>query len=88
MICCIFSISYALRIFYHIFNLPEKPFVVTPILIDYSEYDKQYRKGYSGRIFPLLSADQIEYLKTIARWLKGQKKLRIIHTYSSGIKRV
>ena len=27
------------------------PFVVTPLLIDYSEYDKQYRKGVSGKLF-------------------------------------
>ena len=77
MIFYIFSILYARRIFCHIFNLP-KPFVVTPLLIDYSEYDKQYRKGISGKLFQFFSADQIEYLKTISRWMKGQKKLRII----------
>jgi glycosyltransferase involved in cell wall biosynthesis len=52
------------------------PFVVTPLLIDYSEYDKQYRKGLSGKLFRLFNPGRIEYLKTIARWLKGQQKLK------------
>jgi glycosyltransferase involved in cell wall biosynthesis len=52
------------------------PFVVTPLLIDYTEYDKQYRKGFSGKLFRLLSAGKTEYIKTIARWLKGQQKIK------------
>lgn len=52
------------------------PFAVTPLLIDYSEYDKQYRKGISGKLFHLLSSDRIEYIKTIARWMKGQEKVK------------
>jgi glycosyltransferase involved in cell wall biosynthesis len=50
------------------------PFVVTPLLIDYSEYDKQYRKGISGSLFRILSPGQIEYVKTIGRWAKKQQK--------------
>jgi len=53
----------------------KKPFVVTPLLIDYSEFDKQYRKGIAGKIFRFFSPDQIEYLKTIARWTKRQQRL-------------
>jgi len=53
----------------------EKPFVVTPLLIDYSEFDKQYRKGISGKIFRFFSSDQIEYLKTIARWARRQQSI-------------
>lgn len=49
------------------------PFVVTPLLIDYSEFDKNYRKGISGKIFHYLSAGQIEYLKIIARFAKKQE---------------
>ena len=59
----------------HISN-PDTPFVVTPLLIDYSEYDKQYRKGISGKIFHHFSTDQIEYIKTMARWIKGQQKVK------------
>lgn len=54
----------------------KKPFVVTPLLIDYSEYDKQYRKGLAGKIFSHLSPGQIEYAKTMARWIKRQQSLQ------------
>ena len=47
-----------------------KPFVISPILVDYSEYDKNYRAGIA-KLFRFLPADSLEYLKTIARWLKG-----------------
>ncbi|MGH2649466.1 MAG: glycosyltransferase family 4 protein, partial [Ginsengibacter sp.] len=57
----------------------EIPFVVTPLLIDYTEYDKQYRKGFSGRLFRVLPGGKTEYIKTIARWAKGQQSL---NTYS------
>lgn len=52
-----------------------KPYVVTPILVDYSQYDKYYRKKLSGLLFRLFSSDNIEYLKTTARWLTGRDKL-------------
>jgi glycosyltransferase involved in cell wall biosynthesis len=52
------------------------PFVVTPLLIDYSEFDKNYRNGISRKLFSRLSTDQIEYVKTIARWLKRQEQIR------------
>jgi glycosyltransferase involved in cell wall biosynthesis len=51
-----------------------KPFVVSTILCNYTEYDKYHRKGI-GMLFGYLSADGIEYLKTIARWLLGQDHL-------------
>src|SRR3569833_936803 len=52
----------------------QKPFVVSTILCNYSEYDKHHRKGI-GKLFSLLPGDHIEYLKTIARWLKGSDHL-------------
>src|SRR3569833_164706 len=52
----------------------QKPFVVSTILDNYSEYDKYHRKGI-GTLFSFLSADHIEYLKTVARWLKGKDRL-------------
>ena len=54
----------------------EIPFVVTPLLIDFTEYDKQYRKGFSGKLFRVLPAGKTEYIKTIARWAKGQQPLK------------
>jgi len=49
------------------------PFVVTPLLIDYSEFDQHFRKGISGKIFRHLSPGQIEYSKMIARFFKRQE---------------
>lgn len=51
-----------------------KPFVVSTIMVNYSEYDKYHRKG-AGIIFGYLPSDRIEYLKTIARWLRGKDHL-------------
>jgi glycosyltransferase involved in cell wall biosynthesis len=52
----------------------QKPFVVSTILCNYSEYDKSHRKGIMS-LFSFLPTDKIEYLKTVARWLKGGDKL-------------
>ena len=51
------------------------PFVVTPLLIDYSEFDQHFRKGISGKIFHYLPADRIEYFKMIARFVKRQEAI-------------
>jgi len=53
-----------------------KPFVVSPNLVDYSEYDKQQRKGISGFVFKLFPADVNEYLKTVLRWLLNKDVLK------------
>ncbi len=50
------------------------PFVVSTILCNYSEYDKHHRKGI-GKIFGWFTADSIEYIKTIARWVLGKDYL-------------
>ena len=52
-----------------------KPYVVSTILIDYSQYDKYHRKGIAGSLFRFLSADTIEYVKTMARWILGKDRL-------------
>lgn len=52
-----------------------QPFVITPLIIDYSEFDRKHRQGISGKIFRFFSADEIEYLKTIARWAVNQQSL-------------
>ncbi|WP_207512305.1 glycosyltransferase family 4 protein [Longitalea luteola] len=48
----------------------KKPFVVSPNLVDYYEYDQLYRKGVAGSVFRCLSKNNIEYIKTVARWLQ------------------
>ena len=50
------------------------PFVVTPIWIDYAEYDRHHRSGLSGKIFNRLHPTQVEYIKAIARWFRGKDK--------------
>src|SRR5579862_1915485 len=70
------SIDYTDYDLLHFFNLirpadilyhskkAQKPFVVSTILCNYSEYDKHHRKGI-GTLFSLLTSDRIEYLKTL-----------------------
>lgn len=69
-----FNITRPADILYHI-RKAKKPFFVSTILIDYSEYDKYHRKGLAGKLFRYLNADGIEYLKTIARWATGKDKM-------------
>lgn len=51
-----------------------KPFVISTILVNYSEYDKHHRKG-AGMVFSYFSSDSIEYLKTMARWVLSRDHL-------------
>lgn len=69
-----FDITRPANILHHI-KKSGKPFVLSPILIDYSEYDKIHRKGISGFIFRLFSAGRNEYIKTVLRWLLGKDRL-------------
>src|SRR5262245_61550173 len=52
------------------------PFVLSPVLIDYSEYDMLHRKGMAGWLLRQLTTGTNEYVKTIARWLTGKDRLR------------
>ncbi len=52
-----------------------KPFVVSTIYVDYSEYEKNVRKGMAGAMFKVFSPDSIEYLKVIARFLVNGEKI-------------
>ena len=72
-----FNITRPADILYHS-NKAGKPFVVSTILCNYSEYDKHHRKGI-GALFSYLPADSIEYLKTIARWVLGKDHLSSIN---------
>jgi glycosyltransferase involved in cell wall biosynthesis len=50
------------------------PYVITPIWIDYTAYDKYNRRGFAGTVLKLLPAGQIEYVKTIGRYInKGDR---------------
>jgi len=73
-------------ILYHTYK-SNKPFVISPNFVDYSEYDKEQRKGISGFIFHLFSSDFNEYLKTISRWLLGTDVLKSKSYLRKGHKR-
>lgn len=53
----------------------KKPYVVSPVYIDYSEYDRQHRKGLSGLLLKPFSAARTEYIKTLGRAVKGNDRL-------------
>ncbi|HTB99048.1 MAG TPA: hypothetical protein VK705_00050, partial [Ferruginibacter sp.] len=55
----------------HHSELAKMPFVVSTIFCTYGDYYKYNRKGI-GAIFAFLSADSMEYFKTIARWIVGK----------------
>jgi len=80
------EINYADYDLLHFFNLTRpadilyhsrksgKPYVVSTILCDYSEYDRHQRKGW-GKLLGLFSTNGTEYIKTMARCLVGGDKL-------------
>jgi len=57
-------------------ELSGKPFVISTIYVDYSEYEKQNRKGLPGFAFRFLSLDQIEYVKALARRFMNGERIR------------
>lgn len=67
-----FNLTRPANILHHI-NKTDKPFVISPILIDYSEYDTQHRNGFSGGLLRLFSSS--EYVKTVSRWLLRKDSL-------------
>ncbi len=69
-----FNIIRPADILYHLKRINTQ-FVVSTILVDYSEYDKFNRTGLSGVLFSALSGNHIEYFKTVARWILGQDRL-------------
>jgi glycosyltransferase involved in cell wall biosynthesis len=70
-----FNIVRPADMLYHI-DKSKKPFVLSPIFIDYGEYDRHYRKGVTGFIFRRFSPTANEYFKTIGRWVLGKDSLR------------
>jgi glycosyltransferase involved in cell wall biosynthesis len=51
------------------------PYVVSTIFVDYSEYEKRNRAGITMLLTRFLNGDQLEYLKTIARFVKNGNKI-------------
>jgi glycosyltransferase involved in cell wall biosynthesis len=69
-----FNIIRPADILHHI-RASGKPYVVSTIYVDYSEYEKTSRKGFAGLLFRLLSSDRIEYLKVVARRVIAGEKI-------------
>ena len=64
-----------------------KPIFLTPILVDYDEYDRLHRKGLSGGILRMFSADGKEYVKAVGRGLRGQDSFPTLTYLLKGHKR-
>lgn len=55
-------------------NKVHKPQVLSTIYLKYEEYDRSQRKGMIGLLGKFLSYEQVEYVKTLAKWiLKGEQ---------------
>lgn len=52
----------------HIFK-SKKPYVVSTIYVDYSEFDRVARKDLIGLISKFIANNRIEYLKTLAKYI-------------------
>ncbi|OEK06185.1 hypothetical protein A8C32_18870 [Flavivirga aquatica] len=78
-------------ILYHI-KKAKKPFVVSTIYVDYTEYEHKNRGGLMGLISKIFSPDQIEYIKTIARAIINNEKIYdleyIFRGHKNSIKKV
>ena len=81
------KIDYSIYDLLHFFNIirpadillhiskANKPYVVSTIFVEYSEFDKNHRKGFTGFLFKFFSPDFIEYTKALARSVKGNDRL-------------
>jgi glycosyltransferase involved in cell wall biosynthesis len=93
------AINYANYTLLHFFNITRpadilchitkanKPYVVSPIDVNYSEYDKHHRRGIAGALLHCLPKDTIEYAKAISRWLARRDRLMSISYLWKGQKR-
>jgi glycosyltransferase involved in cell wall biosynthesis len=67
-----FNLTRPADILHHI-NKTKVPFVISPILVDYTEYDIRQRRGFSGLM--LRSVPSPEYTKAVGRWLLRKDRL-------------
>lgn len=55
-----------------------KPFVISTIFVDYAEYEQHNKSGVYSTMTRLFSADQLEYIKAIARWIKNGERVQSV----------
>lgn len=65
----------------------QKKFIVSTIFVDYSEYEKKNRQGLLRLANKLLGGDNIEYIKSIARFVKNGEKIKSLFYVLHGHKR-
>ncbi len=51
------------------------PYVVSPIYVDYSQYERKHRTGLFGLLARTATPHQLEYLKVIARRLRNGERI-------------
>lgn len=56
-------------------QLSQKPFVLSPIFVDYSEYDTMHRGGLAGMLGKVVSTDRLEYFKAVSRLFVNREKI-------------
>jgi len=66
--------------------------VLTPIYVNYYEFEVNAREGLVGRVFRAIGNDRTEYLKTVMRWIKnGENNFDLeylLKGHRSGLKKV
>lgn len=68
----------------HHIKKTDKPFVVSTIFVDYSEYERTMRGGMIGLMLRIFSADTIEYLKAVGRFVLNGEKIKSFSYLLSG----
>jgi len=53
-----------------------KPYVISTIFLDYGEFEKKNRTGWTSLFGRLFSADQVEYIKAIGRYLRNGEAIQ------------
>jgi glycosyltransferase involved in cell wall biosynthesis len=65
----------------------KKPFVVSTVFVDFSETEKNHFKKARRLLFKLLGYDNTEYLKALARIIKGQDRFSNLIFFYQGQKK-
>ncbi|MEI6947310.1 glycosyltransferase family 4 protein [Paraflavisolibacter sp. H34] len=93
------SIDYQAYDLLHLFNLIRpndfvyhvkqsgKPFVLSTVYVDYSEYEKKNRQGFFGLMAKVLGKHKTEYVKVLARAILNGEKIVSPHYLFWGHKR-
>lgn len=64
-----------------------KPYVVSTIFVDFSEYESMHRSRLMSLLNRMFSADGVEYIKAMARWAKNGERINSLYYLLKGHKR-